>query len=150
VEGVAEDAGFEGKEVGKSVVIAHADEFWMQGDPALLRSCLENVVRNAVYHTKPQTSVVIALNCRDGGISKSAYVLVADHGEGVPSDALPRLFEPFYRAPGVEHRKIGGSGLGLSIAQRVAVLHGGGIKARNREQGGLEIEIHLSANGSAD
>jgi two-component system sensor histidine kinase CpxA len=149
LEGVAEDAGFEGKEQGKSVVIAHAYDFWMQGDPALLRSCLENVVRNAVYHTKPQTSVIIALNFRDGVNSKSAYVLVSDHGEGVPSDALPRLFEPFYRVPGVENRKSGVSGLGLSIAQRVAVLHGGCIKARNREQGGMEMEIHLPANGSA-
>src|SRR5262249_3154372 len=53
VEGVAEDADFEGRQQGKSVVIAHADDCWTKGDPALLRSCIENVVRNAVRHTNP-------------------------------------------------------------------------------------------------
>jgi two-component system sensor histidine kinase CpxA len=145
LESVAEDAGFEGKEQGKSVVIAHADTCWTRGDPALLRSCVENVVRNAVRHTKPQTGIVIVLNLGNQGDTKSANVLVADQGAGVPLDALPRLFEPFYRVPGSREHKMGGSGLGLSIAQRVALLHGGSITARNREAGGLEMEIRLPA-----
>jgi two-component system sensor histidine kinase CpxA len=145
VEGVAEDAGFEGKEQGKSVVIEHADDCWTKGDPALLRSCMENVVRNAVHHTKPQTGVVIVLNFSDHGGLKFANVLVVDHGDGVPADALSRLFEPFYRVSGSRDRKTGGSGLGLSIAQRVVLLHGGSIAARNRNEGGLEIKIRLPA-----
>jgi two-component system sensor histidine kinase CpxA len=144
---VADDARFEGQGQEKSIVIAHADECWLKGDPTLLRSCIENVVRNAVLYTKPRSDVVIALKLVRAGESNSARVSVADHGGGVPPEALPRLFEPFYRAPESRDRKSGGSGLGLSIAQRIAILHGGNIQAHNRESGGLEIEIWFPAKG---
>lgn len=84
VESVAADADFEGKEQCKSVVITCADDCWTKGDPALLRSCIENVVRNAVRHTKPETNVEIVLSLRDSANGNSAHVVVADHGEGVP------------------------------------------------------------------
>jgi signal transduction histidine kinase len=96
VEGVAEDARFEVKEDRKSVMISRADDCWLKGDPALLRSCIENVVRNAVHHTKPQTEVAVSLVLGGGG-SDSARILVTDHGDGVPQEALGRIFEPFYR-----------------------------------------------------
>jgi two-component system, OmpR family, sensor histidine kinase CpxA len=57
VESVAEDARFEVKEDGKSVLISRADDCWLRADPALLRSCIENVVRNAVHYTRPRTEV---------------------------------------------------------------------------------------------
>jgi two-component system, OmpR family, sensor histidine kinase CpxA len=143
VEGIAEDARFEGKKEEKSVVISQADDCWTTGDPALLRSCIENVVRNAVRHTKPHTGVIIALNRVDMTGETWAGVVVTDHGNGVPPESLSMLFEPFYRAS--ESRDLGtsGFGLGLAIAQRVAVLHGGKITARNRDAAGLEIEIDL-------
>jgi two-component system sensor histidine kinase CpxA len=146
LESVVEDARFEGKEAEKSVRIAHADTCWLYGDPALLRSCFDNVVRNAIHYTKPHTDVSIALRLARERGSSSAHVLVADHGHGVPSEALPRLFEPFYCVSESRDRASGGSGLGLSIAQRIVLLHGGRIPARNPEGGGLEIEICLPAN----
>jgi two-component system sensor histidine kinase CpxA len=144
VESVAEDARFEVREDGKSVVISRADDCWLKGDPALLRSCIENVVRNAVHYTKPQTEVAVSLVLECGG-SESARILVADHGDGVPPDALDRIFEPFYRVTEAGEHQTGGVGLGLSIAQRIVVVHGGSIRARNREGGGLEMEIRLPA-----
>jgi two-component system, OmpR family, sensor histidine kinase CpxA len=141
LESVAEDARFEVEEAGKSVVISHADDCWLQGDPALLRSCIENVVRNAVHFTKPQTEVAISLDFVGG--SGSARILVTDHGDGVPQEALDRIFEPFYRVTEAGEHQTGGTGLGLSIAQRIAVVHGGSIRARNRDGGGLEMEIRL-------
>jgi two-component system sensor histidine kinase CpxA len=145
---VAEDARFEGQEQQKSVVIARADDCWLMGDPALLRSCIENVVRNAVLYTRPQTEVMISLELVRNGSAGSARIRVADYGDGVPPEAVPRLFEPFYRVSESRDRQSGGSGLGLSIAQRIAVLHGGGIAARNRECGGLEVEIRFPAGSS--
>jgi two-component system sensor histidine kinase CpxA len=143
VESVAEDARFEGQEDGKSIVISRVDDCWLKGDPALLRSCIENVVRNAVHYTKPQTDVVISLiRITEDGRSV-ARILVADRGDGVPEEALPRLFEPFYRVSEARDHQTGGSGLGLSIAQRIAVVDGGTIRARNRDGGGLEMEIWL-------
>jgi Histidine kinase-, DNA gyrase B-, and HSP90-like ATPase len=73
----------------------------------------------------------------------SARILVADRGDGIPPEALGRIFEPFYRVTQAQEHKTGGTGLGLSIAQRIAVVHGGHIQARNREGGGLEMEISL-------
>jgi two-component system sensor histidine kinase CpxA len=142
LESVAEDARFEGKEDNKSVVVTIMSDCWTKGDPTLLRSCFENVVRNAIHYTKPQTDVLITVNFVS---PHRACILVTDHGRGAPSDALPRLFEPFYRASEARDRKTGGSGLGLSIAHRIVLLHHGSIVARNREKGGLEIEICLPA-----
>jgi two-component system sensor histidine kinase CpxA len=143
VESVAEDARFEGQEDAKSIVISRADDCWLKGDPALLRSCIENVVRNAVHYTKPRTDVVISLTRITEDRRSVARILVADRGDGVPEEALPRLFEPFYRVSEARDHQTGGSGLGLSIAQRIAVVDGGTIRARNRDGGGLEMEIWL-------
>jgi two-component system sensor histidine kinase CpxA len=145
LEGAVKDARFEVQEDGKSVVICHAEDCWVKGDPALLRSCIENVLRNAVRYTKPQTEVSLSLDVMLNG-SQSARILVADCGEGVPAEALSRIFEPFYRVTEAGEHQIGGTGLGLSIAQKVAVVYGGSIQARNREGGGLEIEIQLPVN----
>lgn len=148
LESVAEDARFEVKEDGKSVVISHADDCWLKGDPALLRSCIENVVRNAVHYTKPQSEVALSLDLVNNG-SESARILVADHGDGVPPESLNRIFEPFYRVTEAHEHQTGGTGLGLSIAQRIATVHGGSIRACNRDEGGLEIEIFLPITNSA-
>src|ERR1700675_1666174 len=119
VESVAEDACFEGKEDGKSVTVSHSGDCWTKGDPALLRSCVENVVRNAVHYTKPQTEVFVSLSCSNQGDSPMARILVSDRGDGVPAEALPHLFEPFYRVTEAHEHQAGGTGLGLSIAQRI-------------------------------
>ena len=141
VQGVAEDADFEGRNAEKSVVITQADDCWVKGDAGLLRSGIENVVRNALRYTHPQTAVEISLVHRNG---PSAVILtVQDHGPGVPEEALPRLFEPFYRVEESRDRGSGGSGLGLSIAQKVVAVHGGKIRASNRKNGGLIMEITL-------
>jgi two-component system, OmpR family, sensor histidine kinase CpxA len=149
LEGVAEDARFEVEEEGKSVVILHADECQLKGDPALLRSCIENVVRNAIRYTKPGTEVALSLDLAGDGLD-SARILVADHGDGVPPEALDRIFEPFYRVTEAHEHQTGGTGLGLSIAQRIAIVHGGTICARNRDGGGLEIEIRLPVSMSVE
>jgi two-component system sensor histidine kinase CpxA len=144
LESVAEDAQFEVKEDGKAVVISRAEDCWLKGDPALLRSCIENVVRNAVHYTKPQTEVTLSLDLVGNG-TDAARILVADRGDGVPAEALENIFEPFYRVTEAHEHQTGGTGLGLSIAQRIAVVHGGSIRARNRNGGGLEMEIRLPA-----
>jgi two-component system, OmpR family, sensor histidine kinase CpxA len=142
LESVAEDARFEVKQDGKSVVISRADDCRIKGDPALLRSCIENVVRNAVHYTQPRSEVTVSLEVVGDG-SDSARILVADHGDGVPLEALDRIFEPFYRVTQAREHRTGGTGLGLSISQRIAIVHGGSIRARNRDGGGLEMEIWL-------
>lgn len=147
VESVAEDARFEGAEDRKAVLLSRADDCWVHGDPALLRSCVENVVRNAIRYTKPATEVAISLELVRNG-RDAARILVADQGKGVPPEAVEHIFEPFYRVTEGQQHQTGGTGLGLSIAQRIAIVHGGGIRARNRNEGGLEIEIRLPTMAS--
>ena len=71
-----------------------------------------------------------------------AVVDVRDHGPGVPEEALPRLFDPFYRVENDRGRTSGGIGLGLSIARRAIELHKGTIRAKNASPG-LEVELEL-------
>jgi len=148
LEGVAEDARVEGKREDKIIVLSQADDCWTKGDANLLRSCFENVIRNAVRYTRPRTGVEVSLALHDAAAPR-ALVRVADRGPGVPPEALPRLFEPFFRVEESRDPAAGGTGLGLSIAQKVAALHGGTIQARNREGGGLEIDIVIPARRSS-
>jgi two-component system sensor histidine kinase CpxA len=97
VEGVADGARFEEKAENKSVTITHTDDCWLMGDPALLRSCVENVVRNAVRYTRPGTKVEISLHLVNWSGAHSVRFWVSEHGCGVPQESLSRLFEPFYR-----------------------------------------------------
>jgi signal transduction histidine kinase len=111
------------------------------GDAELLRRAIENVLRNALRYTPPDTAVDVRLATAAAG--GDICVVVRDRGPGVPEAALPHLFLPFYRVEADRERSTGGVGLGLAIARRAVELHGGHIIARNA-QPGLEVEMQLS------
>ena len=91
-----------------------------------------------IRHSPPGQAVEIAVERRDS----KAIVQVRDFGPGVPEEALPRLFDAFYRVEKDRDRSSGGIGLGLSIARRAIELHKGSIRARNANPG-LEVELEL-------
>jgi len=101
------------------------------------------VVRNALRYTREGTSVSITLKPVPGARGPEALVRVTDSGPGVPEEALDKLFRPFYRIDNARGRQTGGVGLGLSITERAVTLHGGTIRAANRPEGGLMLEIRL-------
>jgi two-component system sensor histidine kinase CpxA len=138
VEQIASDADFEARANSKAVKVLHKDEIKVVGNENLLRSAIENVLRNAVRYTKDETTVEVSL--RQNG--KYAIVTVKDYGAGVPDAELANLFRPFYRVGEARERKTGGIGLGLAIAERAVHAHKGIIKAENAEQG-LVVEIKL-------
>jgi two-component system sensor histidine kinase CpxA len=76
-------------------------------------------------------------------------VTVCDNGPGVPEDALPLLFKPFYRVDGSRVTTTGGMGLGLAIVRNAVAVHGGTGTARNVLPHGLEVELRLPVSGSA-
>jgi two-component system, OmpR family, sensor histidine kinase CpxA len=123
------------------------DEFLVDGDPDLLRSAVENVVRNATRYTTEGTTVEVRLERQQAanGDGEEIIVRVLDCGPGVPDQALPKIFEPFYRLDDARNRQTGGAGLGLSIADRAIRLHGGQLRASNRKEGGLQVEIRIPA-----
>jgi two-component system sensor histidine kinase CpxA len=79
------------------------------------------------------------------GTGGEIVIRVLDSGPGVPNEALAKIFEPFYRLDDARNHRTGGAGLGLSIADRAIRLHGGQVRASNRKEGGLEIEIRIPA-----
>jgi len=109
----------------------------------LVRSAIENVVRNAVRYTEAGTGVDIALTSAAVDRDRFAVIRIRDYGKGVPDESIKEIFRPFYRVEDDRDRKTGGTGLGLSIAARAVRLHRGTIKASNAEDGGLIVEIRL-------
>jgi two-component system sensor histidine kinase CpxA len=151
VEQVAHDADYESPGRGCRVLVDASDELMVEGNPDLLRSAVENVVRNATRYTAEGTKVDVRLERRavanDG---EEIIIRVLDSGPGVPDEALQKIFQPFYRLDDARNQRTGGAGLGLSIAERAIRLHGGQLHASNRKEGGLEVEIRIpSATGFA-
>lgn len=141
VREVAADADFEASSGNRSVRLLDGTACSVQGARDLLRSALENVIRNAVKYTAPDTTVEVRVVHPSG--SRTATIVVEDHGPGVPESELTRVFEPFYRVDEARQRDTGGAGLGLAITRRIAALHGGTAEAANHPSGGLEIRITL-------
>jgi two-component system sensor histidine kinase CpxA len=110
----------------------------MIGDPQLLRSGFENIVRNAIRHAPPD-SVVEVVAQRDG---KRLKIGILDRGPGVSPELLTRIFDPYVRAAKSADDN-SGTGLGLAIARRVFEVHGGSVVAKPRPGGGLMFSIEL-------
>lgn len=139
---VTADAAFEAAPRNCKVEVTESFPVELQGNEALLHSALENVVRNALRYTRPDTTVELSL-ITDPGLQDSVLIEVRDHGPGIAEELLPHLFEPFVRAGEARDRESGGYGLGLAIADRAVRLHGGAVEARNRAEGGLSVLIRL-------
>jgi two-component system sensor histidine kinase CpxA len=144
VSNVAEDAEFEAQERHCHVHTVIPEGNWgVRGNDSLLHSAVENVVRNAIRYTAEGSSVEIVLASEERNGGSEAVLRVSDLGPGVPEDALEKLFEPFYRLDDARGRLTGGVGLGLAITERAVRFHGGKVKAFNRAEGGLMVEIRL-------
>ena len=110
----------------------------LRGDEELIRRAIENVIRNGMRYAPPGSSIDIELQ----RIGDTAEISVRDYGPGVPEEALPRIFDPFYRVDSDRNRSSGGLGLGLAIARRSVELHKGKLAARNADPG-LLVTIQL-------
>ncbi len=104
-----------------------------------LTAALENILRNAIKYSPTGGSVGIAID----ELGERCRIRVIDSGSGVPEGELDAIFRPFYRTDSARTRESGGFGLGLAIAQRTILHHGGGISASNAPGAGLCVEIQL-------
>jgi len=136
VQEVANDGDFEARARNAGVAIKQADACTINGFEDLLRSAIENVVRNAIRHTADASTVEISLQITGG----RALLRVRDYGPGVPEDMISAIFLPFRRVPDDASP---GAGLGLAIAERAVSIHRGAIRAMNAPDGGLLVEIDL-------
>jgi two-component system sensor histidine kinase CpxA len=147
---IAADVAIEADAQGCLVHVEAGGGLLVSGDPELLRSAFENVIRNAVRFSPAGAMVGITARRMAGESGDFVEVIVHDHGPGVPEKDLALIFEPFYRVDAARgHGTTGGEGLGLAIAARAVALHGGGIEARNLQIGGLAVSITLPAQAQA-
>jgi signal transduction histidine kinase len=108
----------------------------IEADPGGLNQVFLNLLKNAVEAMGGRGGLIrIALSLE----SERLVIRIRDDGPGIPAEALPRLFEPFYTTRGGE----GGSGLGLSISQQIIAAHGGTLEVESEEGAGAEFTIRL-------
>ncbi len=118
-EGLLAERGVALKVVGKAALWA---------DPDLLRRALSNLISNAIAHTPAGGEIEVALaQDKDGGVR----IEVSNPGAGIPAEALPHLFDRFFRADAARANSDKGSGLGLAIVQSIMRLHGGSVTAHS-------------------
>jgi len=140
---VVEDARFEAQEKGVAIEFVASTRHWGQealvvGSGKLISRAIENVVRNALRFSRRGETVTIEMQTDAGGTTLS----IRDEGPGVKEEHLDRMFEPFVQANPADNQ---GYGLGLAIARRAVMAHGGSIKAARGATAGLTVTIWLPA-----
>jgi two-component system heavy metal sensor histidine kinase CusS len=111
-------------------------------DRTLIQRAVGNLIANAVAHTPPGGTVVLRANSDVAAIR----IEVSDTGDGIPHEALPRVFDRFYRVDTSRSQASGGTGLGLAIVQSIMVLHGGHAEIASQLGHGTQVTLHLPAS----
>ncbi|MFM8304404.1 MAG: sensor histidine kinase [Actinomycetota bacterium] len=128
------------------VVAPIAAELAVACDPSQIVGALTNLLENAVKYSDAGQAVEVTAEARDGRV----VIVVRDHGIGIPSRELERIFERFYRVDKARSRETGGTGLGLAIARHVAQAHGGEIGVESIEGEGSTFRLTLSGGASVE
>ena len=137
-EALAMTAGYANSR--EAIVVDRLEQISARIDPLGLSQVLVNLLTNSVAHNAPGRHVALTLS-RD---HDHARFEIEDDGRGIPAEALPRIFDRFYKSDASRQRdETGGSGLGLSIAQRIVQLHGGTLTVANRPVGGACFTVRV-------
>lgn len=125
----------------KSITVVCADGLPVQvfGDEARLKQVVVNLLDNAVKYTQDQGRIEV----RAWAHGQVGMLQVADDGIGIPPDALPHVFERFYRADKARSRASGGTGLGLSIVKAIVSAHGGLVSVESTVGAGTKVTVEL-------
>lgn len=141
IKPIIDDANFEYSDKQNKVQLLSSEDYLLLIDERLIHRAIENIVRNAMRYSPPNGKVILSLSTNND--KTSLFIDIEDWGPGVPEEQLKMIFNPFYRVDASREKKTGGSGLGLSIAEKAITLHHGKIVANNREGGGLQVRIIL-------
>ncbi len=121
-------------------VVVTGDFAEVSGDDALLLQAILNLARNAAEAASDNPAgghVTIRGEIEKSGQLQGQRIFITDNGPGIPSEALTKIFMPFYTT------KTNGTGLGLAVVQKIVVQHGGSVEARNQPLGGAEFIVWL-------
>jgi two-component system heavy metal sensor histidine kinase CusS len=127
--------------VGPEPVIAELDR-------TLVQRAVGNLVSNAVAHTPSGGSIVLATTLATGAEASTVRIEVSDTGEGIPPEALPKVFDRFYRVDTSRSQGSGGTGLGLAIVQSIAQLHGGKAEISSQPGQGTRVTLHMPSSSA--
>jgi signal transduction histidine kinase len=130
-------AGLLAEECARLNLDCEAQALQTTGDAHLLRRLIRNLLENAKRHGG--APIEVNLSAAD---STTLVLTISDRGKGIPTEALARVFEPFYRPSGHGEAQ-GGWGLGLSLVKQIATRHGGTVQCLNREGGGTVFKLTL-------
>jgi len=128
-----------------SLTCSAPEKVWVRGDRARLKQVVVNLLDNAIKYT-PQDG---AINLKVTASNHHALLAVSDNGTGIPIDALPRIFDRFYRVDQARSRELGGAGLGLSIVKSICAAHHGTVEARSAVGKGSEFLVELPLAGAS-
>jgi two-component system heavy metal sensor histidine kinase CusS len=132
-EGLAAEGGITlATRVGADTVLAELDR-------TLMQRAVGNLVSNGLAHTPPGGAVTLGATAD----SLTICIDVTDTGDGIPAEALPRVFDRFFRVDSSRSQNLGGTGLGLAIVKSIAMLHGGNVEIMSQEGKGTRVALHL-------
>jgi len=123
------------------VTCAAAEPVWVEGDQARLKQVVVNLLDNAIKYTLQGGAVALSVSALDS----KAVLEVADNGIGIPAEALPRVFDRFFRFDKARSRELGGAGLGLSIVKSICTAHGAEVRAASIPNVGSRFSVTLPA-----
>lgn len=135
------DAEYEAQQRPCTIILEQNAACTILGDRELLYRAIENVVRNAIRYTEPNSFVTLRLSETVIDSQRFSTLEVADCGPGIPEAELAHIFRPFYRVDPSRTSSTGGFGVGLAITERAVRVHGGTIRAINRLPGGTSIQM---------
>lgn len=115
----------------------------IEGDVALLRRVIDNLVDNARKYSEPKSPIALRVRREADGV----LIAVIDHGMGIEAADLPHIFTPFFRADRSRTRKTGGVGLGLTLVRRIVTAHGGSVDVKSKVGQGTEVYVRLPRDG---
>ena len=119
----------------------------VQGDRDELAQIFQNLLDNAVKYGRPHSEIEVSGGTGSETAMELVRVAVADQGEGIPSDQLPRLTERFYRVDTARSRELGGTGLGLAIVKHILNRHRGRLDIASTVGHGSTFTVWLRAAG---
>ncbi|HEU4784198.1 MAG TPA: ATP-binding protein [Ktedonobacterales bacterium] len=114
-------------------------DVFVYGDALRLEQVMFNLLQNAIKYSPDGGPIQVKVARADNWAS----VAVTDHGLGIVAEALPHLFERFYRAPGVRSEHISGLGIGLFIVHEIVTLHGGDVSVVSEQGTGTSVTVRL-------
>jgi len=137
------DLKYEAAQSNCAIETVLSESCYVLGDAELLRSAIENVLRNAIKYAPPEGLIHVGTSTEERSGATFSMVRISDNGPGIPEEELKSVLEPFYRADKSRHWQKDGFGIGLAIADRAARLHKGMIGICNKPGGGLIVDICL-------